>query len=389
MAKTHDIVVVGATGYTGRLVVQHLARFGGPEPRFAIAGRDASKLREIAASVRAASGYEPPVFVASADDKRALAQLCAATRVVVACAGPFARLGEPVVEACVDAGTDYVDITGELEFVRRMIERYHARAEGSGTRLVPCCGFDSVPADLGVFSLLDAVRPRGRVEVETFVHTDLAFSGGTWQTLLDSVAHSPLSGAPRLPGPRGAERSARYERGRPHFEADVAGWVVPVPTIDPAIVLRSAALLDEYGPDFHYGYFLRMGSLPRALAVGTTVGGIFALAKLPMTQRLLTRVKAPGQGPALEEQGGGFFRVTTVLRSEGEKVVGKVSGGGKYAETGKMAAEAALLLSRERERLPERAGVLTPAAAFGRALIDRLEDHGVRFEIVRRTREVA
>ena len=136
MGKTHDIVVVGATGYTGRLVVEHLARFGGPARRFAIAGRDATKLREIASGVRASSGYEPPIFVASAEDRRAIAQLASAADVVLACAGPFGRLGESVVEACVEAGTDYVDITGELDFVRRLVERYHARAEGAGLRCV-------------------------------------------------------------------------------------------------------------------------------------------------------------------------------------------------------------------------------------------------------------
>ncbi|MBK6518905.1 MAG: saccharopine dehydrogenase NADP-binding domain-containing protein [Polyangiaceae bacterium] len=387
MGKTHDIVVVGATGYTGRLVVEHLARFGGPTRRFAIAGRDASKLREIASGVRASSGYEPPIFVASAEDRRAIAQLASAADVVLACAGPFARLGESVVEACVEAGTDYVDITGELDFVRRLVERYHARAEGAGLRLVPCCGFDSIPADLGVFSVIDALKPRGRAQVESFVHVDLGFSGGTWQTTVDMMAHSDPRRAPALPSPRGSDRRATYERGRPHFEGDVAGWVVPVPTIDPAIVLRSAALLDEYGPDFHYGFFLRMGSLPRAVAVGATFGAIFALSRVKAGTRALSRLKPSGTGVELEERGGGFFRVTTVLRADGEKVVGKVSGGGKYAETGKMAAEAALLLARERDRLPERAGVLTPAAAFGRRLIERLEDHGIRFEIVRRTKE--
>ncbi|NUP09076.1 MAG: saccharopine dehydrogenase [Polyangiaceae bacterium] len=386
MTKSNDIVVYGATGYTGRLVVDHLARFG-ERHRWAIAGRDERKLQDLASAVKAAHGYEPPIFVASAEDRSSLAKMCERSGVVVACAGPFVRMGEPVVEACIDAGSDYVDITGEPAFVERIITRHHDRAEQAGVLVVPCCGFDSIPADLGVWFVMNALGKNGHATAETFVHTNWDVSGGTWQTMMEMAGHGDPLHPPSFPTPIGASSRTSVGKARPHFEPDVAGWVVPMPTIDPAVVLRSAAMLGTYGADFTYSFYARFGSLPKAALRGAALGAIFGLARVGPARRILSRVKPSGAGANEEQRRTGFFRVTTVARASGEKVVGRVSGGDKYVETGAMAGEAASLLALERATLPRKGGVLTPAVAFGGALVRRLEDRGIRFEIVRRTKE--
>ena len=167
----------------------------------------------------------------------------------------------------------------------------------------------------------------------------------------------------------------------------MSGWVVPVPSIDPQIVLRSAGVIDRYGPEVVYGHFVRVGSLPRLAGLAVGVGAAFGLAQLGPTRALLTRWKKSGDGAGAERRESGFFRVTIVAESREERVIGRVSGGDAYAETAKMASEAALALVRDRARLPSRAGVLTPATAFESVLVERLQAVGIRFEIVRRTRK--
>lgn len=380
MGKDLDIVVFGATGYTGKLVVEHLARAAaGGGVRWGIAGRDEAKLRALAVDV--------PVIVADAKDEASLRRMAERTRVLVACAGPFAWVGEPVVQACVDAGTDYVDITGEPDFVAQLIARLDDRALEKGVRVVPCCGFDSVPADLGVFHAMRELGPVARARVESFAQINWDVSGGTWQSMVAGMGRGRGTRAVELPLRRSGPRRLRAARATPRFEPDASGWLIPSPTIDPQIVLRSASMLDGYGADFEYGYYFRVASLPRMAALGLGLGTLYALAQSKATRGVLSRLRPSGSGFDEEAQSRGYFRVTTVARAAGQRIVTRVSGGDKYVETATMVGQAALSLVLDRDRLPQRAGVLTPSTAFGDILLRRLEDNGVRFEVVKRTRE--
>jgi len=388
MARDYDIVVFGATGYTGSLVTDYLAR-SKPALRWAIAGRDEEKLAERSQELRSKSSVEVPYLVASASEPASLARLAMSARVVLTTVGPYAKLGEPVVEACIAAGTDYVDVTGEPEFVANMIHKYEGAANAAGVRLVPCAGFDSVPHDLGVFFVMDAMRPTGPVEVEAFVHASGGFSGGTWQSALGAFASLRDKDKRNIPHLTSPGRRVTARPLRPRFEPEVSGWVLPMPSIDPQIVLRSAGALDLYGPAFSYGHYVRVGSLGKAVGLAVGVGGAIGLAQLGPARTLMSRLKRAGDGPSADARTRGFFRVTILAKSEAEKVIARVSGGDAYEETAKMASEAALLLATQRDALPARAGFLTPASAFGNHLVERLDRAGVRFEIVRRLREGA
>jgi short subunit dehydrogenase-like uncharacterized protein len=391
MSKSLDLVVFGATGFTGHLAVLYLAEHAPPALRWAIAGRDRAKLEAIRDEVRARFGREVGIVVARSDDRASLDAMTADTRVVLTTVGPYAEHGEPLVASCVEHGADYVDITGEPEFVDRVLDVHGERAAQAGVRIVNCCGFDSIPHDLGAYFTVRELAPTGPVTMEGFVQAGGGISGGTW--------HSAVGGMSRLSEQRRAARlrpkptatGGRVVRGlapKPRKEPDVRGWVLPMPTIDPQIVLRSARALEVYGPDFRYGHYVRVGSLATAVGLVAGVGAVAALSQLGPTRELLLKAKRRGEGPSEEVRRKGFFRVTFVARSGSEKIVTRVSGGEPgYTETSKMISECALALVFDRDRLPEAAGVLTTAVAMGDVLLERLIRAGIRFEVVERSRD--
>jgi short subunit dehydrogenase-like uncharacterized protein len=388
MSRAFDVVVYGATGFTGGLVVDYLAEHAPSTLRWAVAGRDRSRLEAIRDRVRVGSGREVGVVVARSDDRVSLDAMTASARVVLTTVGPYAQHGEPLVASCVAQGTDYVDITGEPEFVDRVLARHHEEAARRGVRIVNCCGFDSVPHDLGAFFAVRELAAEGPVALEGFVQAGGGISGGTWHSAIGAMARmrETQRASMRVDRPVATGgRRVRGVRGRPRREPEVSGWVVPMPTIDPQIVLRSARARSEYGPDFTYAHYARVGTIDKAVGLVAGVGVVAALAQLGPTRRLLLRAKRQGEGPTEEVRARGYFRVTFVARAGTRRLVARVSGGEPgYTETSKMVSEAALALALDRERLPQAAGVLTPVCAFGDVLLDRLVRAGLRFEVVRR-----
>jgi short subunit dehydrogenase-like uncharacterized protein len=322
---------------------------------------------------------------ADAEDRPSMRALAESAKVVISTVGPYSHYGEPLVAACAAAGTDYVDLTGEPEFVDRMWIGYHAQAERTGARLVHSCGFDSIPYDLGVLFTVDQMPENVPLNVQGFVRTDGKISGGTFHSavhILSRVRQSAGVARDRraLEGdPVG--RQVHGPLGRPHNVPTAGGWVVPLPTIDPQQVLSSARKLDRYGPDFSYEHYLVVKHvvLVGGFAVGAGLG--VALTQLAPTRNLLLKVMDPGDGPTPEQRAKGSFNIRFHAEGGGKRLATEVSGGDPgYGETSKMLGESALCLARD--ELPERAGQLTPAVAMGQALIDRLQAAGIGFAVV-------
>jgi short subunit dehydrogenase-like uncharacterized protein len=392
--RTLDIVLFGATGFTGGLVADYLAASADRSPlRWALAGRSPQKLQAVRdrLALPAGSPSIPELIVAEASDAGALARMAARTRVVITTVGPYIKHGEPLVRACAEAGTDYVDLSGEPMFVDAMTERYHERAAASGARIVHACGFDSIPHDLGAYFTLHALHARmtpeqqrnAPVTIEGFVRTRGSFSGGTWHSALEIMSSLRAHRAARRR--RDAER-ARSDRqatqlhARPTFRTDLGFWAVPMPTLDPDVVLHSAELLPEYGPDFRYGHYMGLKHGAQVAGLFAGVGAVFALAQLPPTKALLQKLKDPGDGPDEQTRRKGYFRVIFKGSAGGQQVTCEVRGGDPgYGETSKMLAESALCLAFDRARLPAHMGVITSAAAMGNALIERLQRAGIAF----------
>jgi short subunit dehydrogenase-like uncharacterized protein len=386
-SRDHDLVLFGATGFTGGLTADYLAANAPPAMRWALVGRNRAKLEAVRSRLAdAAPGAPAPgLIVADAGDAAAMAKVAEATKVVITTVGPYALYGGPLVAACAAAGTDYVDLTGEPEFVDRTWIDHHAEAERSGARIVHCCGFDSIPHDLGAYFTVKQLPEGVPLAVNGYVRSGAGYSGGTY--------HSAINGFARFRQTIAAARQRRREEQRPparaihsappriRHDADLGGWVVPLPTIDGTIVRRSAAALDRYGPDFTYGHHAIAKHLATVGAIAGGVGAVGLLAPLPPTRKLLLKIKSPGEGPDAAERAKSWFRVRFVGEGGGERVITEVSGGDPgYGETSKMLAESGLCLAFD--ELPEAAGQVTTVTAMGDMLLTRLQRAGIAFDLL-------
>ena len=384
--RAHDIVVFGATGFTGQLTAEYLARHAPAGTRWALAGRNQAKLEQVRRRLTEVNPECEALSLLRADvsDPGSLREVADATKVVITTVGPYIRYGEPLVAACAQAGTDYVDLTGEPEFVDRMWLAYQDQALQSGARLVHSCGFDSIPYDLGVQFTVEQLPEDVPISVDGFMRTKASISGGTYQSTIEILSRL-RSGAKVGRERRAREGNAGMRRvkgvsGRPHADEFAGGWVVPFPTIDPITVLRSARALERYGPDFSYSHYAVVGPLPMAVGLGVAAGVVIGLAQIPPTRDLLLKLMSSGEGPSEEKRAASWFRVRFIARAgDGAEVRTEVSGGDPgYSETSKMLAESAMCLAFD--DLPQRAGQLTPAVAMGDALRRRLVAAGIKFE---------
>ncbi len=381
--REYDVVVLGATGFTGALTADYLAQNASDSTRWALAGRNRGKLEEVRGRLGEGQAERPLVQadVGNPDSLRALAE---STKVLITTVGPYINYGEPVVAACAAAGTDYVDLTGEPEFVDLMWLRYHEQAESTGARLVHSCGFDSIPYDLGALFTVSQL-PRGvPIQLTEMIRVSASFSGGTYHSAIHIMSRLRqgvrVARERREREERPADRRVRGTAGRPHRDGQTGWWLVPYPTIDPQTILRSARALDRYGPEFTVAVYLAAKRLPALAGLGAGAATVACLAQLPPTRNLLLKLKDPGTGPPPEQRERSWFRLRCVGEADGRRVVTQVSGGDPgYGETSKMLAESALCLAHD--DLPPRAGQLTPAVAMGQPLIDRLQKAGIEFKV--------
>ncbi|MER7332176.1 MULTISPECIES: saccharopine dehydrogenase NADP-binding domain-containing protein [unclassified Micromonospora] len=385
--RAYDVVLFGATGFTGGLTAEYLARHAPPGLRWALAGRNPGKLAAVRDRLTA---IDPaltglPLLTADVTDAASLRRVAESARVVATTVGPYVRHGEPLVAACARAGTDYLDITGEPEFVDLMYVRHHGEAVRTGARLVHACGFDSVPHDLGVWFTLRHLPADVPITVDGFVRAGGRISAGTYHSALLAFSRraetSRAARERRGVEPRPAGRRVRAVPGRVARERELGMWTVPLPTIDPQVVRRSAAARPEYGPDFRYRHFAAVKRLPTVLAGAVGLGGLVGLAQLPPARRWLLGRLASGQGPTPQQRARSWFRVRFVGVGGGRRVLTEVAGGDPgYDETAKMLAEAALCLATD--DLPATSGQVTPVTAMGDALLDRLVRAGMTFRVL-------
>ncbi|EKX64551.1 saccharopine dehydrogenase family protein [Streptomyces ipomoeae] len=380
--RAYDIVLFGATGFVGELTAEYLAAHAPEGLRWAIAGRSEEKLRAL--RERLPGGAEIDVLRADVSDPEALRELALHARVVATTVGPYITYGEELVAACADAGTDYLDLTGEPEFVDLTFVRHDARARETGARLVHAAGFDSIPHDLGVYFTVRQLPEDVPITVDGFVRASGMFSGGTFNSALTGFSRTrqTLAAAQdrKRHEPRTVGRRAHAPVSAPRFAKEVGAWAIPLPTIDAQVVQRSARALHRYGPDFRYRHYAAVRTLPFAVGGVAFVGALFAAAQVPPARRWLGDRLKPGEGPSAEKRAKSWFSVRFVGEGGGRRVFTEVAGGDPgYGETAKMFAESALCLAFD--DLPATAGQVTTAVAMGDALIERLRAAGITFRV--------
>ena len=403
--REHDVVVFGATGFVGRLTAEYLAHGAPREAKIALAGRSRQKLEQTRDGL-GPNAAEWPLVVADSGDREALARLAGSTRVVATTVGPYMRYGLPLVEACAAAGTHYADLTGEVLFMRQSIDGCDQAARDSGARIVHTCGFDSIPSDLGVLALHEHAREHdlGGLGKTALVVVSMrgGLSGGTIDSLRgqllearrDPAARKVMSDSYGLSPDRAAEPDSRSERdhGSVVHDESLGGYLAPfvMGAVNTRVVRRSNALTGHaYGRDLSYRELMLTGGLPLGpVKAAGIIAGIGALAgglSFGPTRAILDRLLPdPGEGPGEEARERGFFKID--IHSEtagGERIVAEIraSGDPGYKATGVMLGESALALALDQERLPDTAGVLTPATAMGEVLTDRLRSAGHEYRV--------
>jgi short subunit dehydrogenase-like uncharacterized protein len=407
-ARTFDIVLFGATGFTGKLVAEYLLLHAPHDVRWALAGRNRAKLEAVKAELAVLDPRAKSLSIVLADtgDEASLEELARSARVVCTTVGPYMKYGRALVSACALHGAHYCDLTGEVPFMRESIDRNDARARESGARIVHACGFDSIPSDLGALMMHDHAKRTWGEDLawdKMFAgETSGGFSGGTIATMFELLRQAkkdkamrrllgnPYALDPRDGGSRGPDGGdARGVR----WDDDLHMWTGPflMASTNTRVVRRSNALLDHaYGPSFRYSEAMSFGRGPKGFAMATAVtaglGAFFLAATVTPTRKLLERtmLPAPGEGPSKEARDRGFFVVRHIAETTGgHRITGRVEGKSDpgYGETAKMLGESALCLALDEKELPARAGVLTPATAMGMRLVERLRAARMVFEV--------
>lgn len=406
--KTFDIVVFGATSFVGQIICQYMVNNYGVDGdiKWAAAGRSQGKLESLKQTL-GSQGAALPLIVADASDEQSLTSLCEQAKVVLSTVGPYALYGEPMIKACVATGTDYCDLTGEVQWIRDMLVKYEDQAKASGARIVHCCGFDSIPSDMGVHFVQQAAKEKyGKPcrEVKLRIKSMRGeFSGGTAASMVNIMKE--ITSNPQLrkdmvnpylictSGTRGTAKQRDINTAQ--HDKDFGAWLAPfiMAGINTRVVHRSNALSDAgYGEDFVYTEAMMVGSGAKGWAAAQAatfgIGGFFAAAAIKPTRWLLEKfvLPAPGEGPSPESQERGFYDIRFYGETDSGQIVrAKVTGDKDpgYGSTAKMIAESAICLANEVPADEKAGGFWTPATAFGDKLITRLvASAGLTFELI-------
>ena len=404
-APAYDLVVFGATSFVGQIITRYLVdQYGSNGPlRWAIAGRSAAKLAALRHTL-GEPGHSLPTFVADARSADDLRHLCRQTAVVLSTVGPYALYGEPLVQACAETGTDYCDLTGEVQWVKQMIGRYDSLARQTGARIVHCCGYDSIPSDMGVYFLQQEAKKRfgqGCSAVTMRVKSAKGgVSGGTIASMLNLLTDAATDATLRhdLADPYAICPPVDYGRlpqktvSSVKYDADAASWMAPfvMAGVNEKVVQRSN-VARQYHRCFTYNEAMLTGRGPLGFIASATVTAALGLfmgaAVTPPLRRFIARfLPKPGEGPTPDTQRTGFFVHDVYGKTEtGQTLRVRVSGDRDpgYGSTAKMIAQAGLSLAQDVSKAEKPGGVYSPAAIFDERLIARLQNFsGLTFTVI-------
>lgn len=402
-SSKHDIVIFGATSFVGQILCRYMVDRHGVDGDldWVIAGRNAEKLEQVASS----TGADVERIVCDADDAAAIADMVASTKLVISTVGPYALYGSKLVAAVAEAGVDYVDLTGEPQWMQKMIDRYSDRAAETGARIVHACGFDSVPSDMGVWFVQQQAQEQFGETCNTIRMGVEAMKGGasggtvaSMMNMMDEVSADPSLRAvltnPYALAPKDDREGVRQPNVTlPDYDLGLDSWTAPfvMAGTNTRVVFRTHALLGHpWGDDFTYGESMLMGpgfgGRAKAFGMSGALGGFMGAAAIgPMRKLLGKALPEPGEGPTPEKQEAGFYDIrfhgTT---PSGNEIMVKVTGDRDpgYGSTSKILAEAATtLLTRSHAEVP--GGCLTPATALGADYVAALVDHaGLTFDVL-------
>ena len=408
--RPYAVVLYGATSFVGQITAHYLTEFlsntkdkNGANVTWAIAGRDEEKLNELQSKLAS----KVDIIIANSDDAASLDKMTKQTQVIISTVGPYLKYGEPLIQSCVNNGTDYVDLTGEAIFIKDMMDKYQDTAKQSGARIVNSCGFDSIPSDLGVyFTQQKAEEKFGNACDVIHMRVKAAkggLSGGTiasMATIFEEVSQDKsrrkqVANPYLLNDDKDAPNVRQANVSKPEYDDEHKRWLAPfvMASINTRIVHRSNQLLGyEYGRDFKYdeAMWMKDGVKGKLSSYALSAGllGFATAMMITPSRELLSKHVLPksGSGPSKEEQENGYFDIRLFGQTASNDTINTKVTGDKdpgYGSTSRMLSQAALCLAQDISKDDVGGGFWTPASAMGDSLIERLEAHsGISFEIV-------
>ena len=363
--KKYDIIIYGATGFTGKLICDYI--YNHKESKlinWAISGRNQDKLSILAQK------YKVDSFIANSFDKSSLDMITEKAKLIISVVGPYSIYGKELIESCVNNSCHYLDLTGEPDFVDFVERNFSEKAEKNNVILMNCCGFESIPPDIGTYYTIKKLKNKN-AKVRTFLKTKGKISGGTWASFLNSFS----SKKPII------KKSNRGKKNKKIFYVkELKKWALIFPVIDKHIVKKSANRLD-YGKDFSFNEYILFNSLFKIITLIISIGFLGFLARFNFFRNWLISFIPSGKGPNKEERSKHWFELKIFAHTKSEQIITTVSGGDPgYGETSKFISEMALCIVLDDNRLNVKKGVITPAQCAGELIIERLINVNIKFK---------
>ena len=368
MNKKYDIIVFGATGFTGSLICEYLASHKeNKQIKWAIAGRNKTQLKKLATK------YSLDMFVADSFNQDSLDSICSKTKLIISTVGPYDIYGEKLVIACLNEKSHYLDLTGEPAFVKKIHDKYSDAAESNDTILMHCCGFESIPPDLATYLSVKELDSEN-IDATYYLKTKGKISGGTWASFLNSItSKQPIVGSNRT----------KKNSKKIFYSKRFKKWALIFPVIDKYIVIKSSKNnIKEYGKNFLFSEYILLPSLLSAILLIFGITLISFVSKINILKTFLLNQIPSGKGPSKEERANHWFKAIVVAKSEDKEIVTTISGGDPgYGETSKFISEMALCILLEYNSLLKNKGILTPVECTGDLMMNRLKNVGIKFDI--------
>ena len=364
--KPYDIVVYGATGFTGKLVCEYLHNH--PQINkinWAIAGRDKSKLNMLSVDLD-----NIDIIQASSFDSESLDIMCNQTKLIITTVGPYDIYGEKLIQSCIKNKSHYVDLTGEPQFVTNMINKYSKDAIDNNIAIINCCGFESIPPDIGTYISVKQLQS-DEIDVNYFLQTKGTISGGTWASFMNSITS-------KQPIVKISSTKRNKKTKKLYYNKHFKKWAMIFPVIDKQIVIRSSENNEKYGNSFHFNEYILSKSYFGLLSLIFAIGLVSFLAKIDFIKKWLISLRPSGSGPSKEQRKNNWFKATIIAKGEKDSITTIIKGKDPgYGETSKFISEIALCIILDYDKLPSKSGFLTPVQCTGDLLVKRLIDAGI------------
>ena len=369
-SRKFDIIIFGASGFTGKLVCEYFFKSNDAKNiTWAIAGRDENKLEEVSKK------YNVDYFLADSFDLDSLSHICSLSKLIISTVGPYMIYGENLLYACIENSTHYLDLTGEPQFVTNMYKKYRYKAIKNKSIVIHCCGFESIPADIGVNETLKHFN-EDNIDITFYLKTKGSISGGTWASFLNSISKPDSLAMKRIK----SKTKKQISKQKIFYSKRFNRWVLTFPVIDKYIVYKSINSLNKFR-NVHFTQYVIQKSFFRMLILIKSIFFISILSKISIVKNYLLSLLPSGKGPSLEKRNNSWFHITITGKSKNKTITTVIKGGDPgYGETSKFISETALSIILNFDELLLKKGILTPMECAGDILTQRLKKSGILVE---------